>query len=400
MKPDIALVIAAGGIGSRFSRGLTSREKDGARSKLFFMLAGKTVLQHSVEAFDTVEEIREIILAVPREACQEMRRLTRGWSRHPLKITAGGKTRAESVWNGIRKSSPACKRIMVHDAARPLIDPASVRKLIRSMKTADCALLASPIAATVKQADSRSGRVETTLDRSRLFAAETPQLAARQALIRAYRDKKKAFLSTDEAGLLEADGARVKIVTHDSWNPKITTYKDLKLAEAYIGGQAQACVKAGLGQDLHRLVKGRKLYLGGLHIPYAYGALGHSDGDVVLHSVMDAVLGVMGAGDIGDWFSDKDKRFKNIRSTLLLEEVMKAAQKSGWQITHADVVITLERPKLAGYKLKIKKNLARLLGTAPENISIKAKTAEGLGPEGQGEALSCQALVTMKKEKS
>lgn len=398
MASKISLVIAAGGIGSRFQKGLSRGKQRESKTKLFHLLDGQPVLFHSIRAFDDVPQVEEIVLAVPAEAKSEIRRLTRGWSKHPLKVVSGGGTRAESVFNAIKQSKPENSLVMIHDAARPLIAPQSIKQLIRAFKDTDGLLLVSPVAATVKQTLSHSVRVEKTLDRDRLFTAETPQLANRRVLLDAYKQK-NALSATDEAGLLESAGARVKIMTHDSWNPKITTLKDLALAEAYLQLlKPQPVIKTGLGQDLHRLAAGRKLYLGGLHIPYNKGALGHSDGDVVLHAVTDAVLGVMGAGDIGDWFSDKDKRFKNIRSEKLLKKVMAAAAKEKWRIVHVDVVITLQKPKLGNYKIKIKQNLAHLLEVPAEDVSIKAKTAEGLGPEGREEALSCQALITMKKE--
>lgn len=396
MAKTVSLVIAAGGAGQRFQHSKAGA-KSKAKTKLFFELAGKPVLYHSIRAFDSIAEIKEIILTVPKTSVADIRKLTRGWSTHALKVTAGGSTRAESVFNGIKKTNPRHAYVIVHDGARPLVTAAAIKKYIKALSPKQGVLLASPATATVKQTYPGKKVISQTLDRSCLYLAETPQGAPRSVLIQAYRNA-RGFDATDEASLLESAGFPVKIVTHDTWNPKITTYKDLRLAEAYMNQGSSTITKAGLGQDLHRLVPGRKLYLAGLHIPYNKGALGHSDGDVVLHSVIDAILGVLGAGDIGDWFSDKDKRFKNIRSTKMLPGVLKSAAESGWDLVHVDVVITLQQPKLGSYKIKMKNNLAKLLKLKPEHISIKAKTAEGLGPEGRSEALSCQALVTMKKD--
>ncbi len=155
-------------------------------------------------------------------------------------------------------------------------------------------------------------------------------------------------------------------------------------------------MRVGIGYDIHALVKGRRLMLGGVEIPYPKGLLGHSDGDALLHAVSDAVLGAIGAGDIGEWFSDKNPKTKNIASSKILRAVLDDAAKRGWKIEHLDSVILLEKPKLGEMKKKIRANLAALLGLEEEAVSVKAKTAEGLGPEGEGLAVTCEALVTVR----
>ncbi|MDD5225845.1 MAG: 2-C-methyl-D-erythritol 2,4-cyclodiphosphate synthase, partial [Candidatus Omnitrophica bacterium] len=185
---------------------------------------------------------------------------------------------------------------------------------------------------------------------------------------------------------------------------------DLALAEAMINapsplsspprrgrGQGEGEVRVGIGFDTHRLVKGRKLWLGGVNIPSPKGALGHSDGDALLHVVSDAILGAIGGGDIGEWFSDKDKRWKNMKSSIILTTVLAEAKRRGWIPYHVDSNIILESPKLGTHKQKIRKNVAKLLGISAQDVSIKARTREGLGPEGEGLAVTCEGVVSMRK---
>ena len=191
--------------------------------------------------------------------------------------------------------------------------------------------------------------------------------------------------------------ARVRIVPHHDWNPKLTMLPDLLLAKAMMENNDSPRVRVGIGFDTHRLVKGRKLYLGGIVIPSSKGSLGHSDGDALLHAIADAILGAIGSGDIGEWFSDRNKKFKNIRSTKIISAILAEAVLQGWQPYHVDTNIILETPKLYKWKPKIRKSVAKCLSLPEKDISIKAKTREGLGPEGESLAVTCEAVVSMKR---
>jgi len=245
-----------------------------------------------------------------------------------------------------------------------------------------------------------------TVDRRSLFEAETPQLIRRALLLKAYRENRKSFLATDEASLVESLGGRVAVVPHSSWNVKVTTPEDLRLAEAYLllsragAGFKPAPaipVTVGFGRDTHRLLEGRPFYLGGVRIPFEKGPLGHSDGDALLHAIADALLGATGLGDLGEWFPDTSRRFKNIRSARIVREILEAVREKGWEPARVDTVTLLERPKLGSFKEKIRREIARLLGIPRESVSIKAKTQEGLGPEGEGLAVTSEALVLLRK---
>lgn len=390
----VGLVVAAGGSSSRFHK---SASKSGAKlpeSKLYLPLGGKPVLVRSLEVFENLSEISRAVVTVPKGQEIFVRSL---FKKHGLKkpvVVRGGQTRAESVKNGMKALGASADWVMVHDGARPLVTQDSIRKLFLESAGMDGVLLAKKVVPTLKEA--REDRVVLkTVDRTKLFEAETPQMIRRDVLEKAYR-LPQSLQATDEASLAEAVNGKLKLVVHDTWNPKITTVQDYDLARKFWDAQA-VTTRTGFGRDIHKLVPGRKMILGGVKIPFEKGPLGHSDGDALLHAVTDALLGTMGAGDIGDWFSDKDPKHKNIASTKILQAVMAEAKKMGITPAHVDTVIVLERPKLGAYKLEMKKTIAKLLDLSLENVSIKAKTAEGFGPEGQGLAVSCEAVVTVRK---
>lgn len=389
-----SLIVAAGGSSSRFRQSLAGKKNAPAKadeSKLYLPLAGKPVLVRSLEAFQQLSQIKETVVTVPQGQEKFVSGLMKEHGLKKVKVVRGGDSRAESVWNGI-KASGRSPWIMVHDGARPLVTKESIEKMLKAAEGNDGVLLARKVVPTIKEA-SQDGRILRTIDRSNLYEAETPQLVKRAILEKAYK-RGDAFKFTDEASLAESVNAKMKVVVHDGWNPKITTVHDYKLAQSYLAGES---TRTGFGRDIHKLVEGRKMILGGIVIPFEKGPLGHSDGDALLHAIADAILGGMGAGDIGEWFSDRDPKHKNIASTKIVEAIMKEASAKGYEMRHVDTVIVLERPKLSPYKQVIKQSIAKLLKLPLENVSVKAKTAEGFGPEGQGLAVSCEAMVTMRK---
>ncbi len=388
-----SLIVAAGGSGSRFKK----KSSKSHRNKLFSSLNGKPVLVHALSAFQKVPEITETVVAIPPRAAPLLGRFVRQFKLKRVKWVGGGKTRAESVWKALRKTHAKNPWVLVHEGARPFFSPDSLRKLFQAAgDEIDGAILAKKVVPTIKEAAS-DGRIRRTVDRTALYEAETPQLVRRSILEKAYAENPKALEATDEAGLLESVRGRVKVVPHDAWNPKITTVQDFELAEACL--EKGRGVRTGFGRDTHRLVKGRKFYLGGIKIPFEKGPLGHSDGDALLHAICDAMLGAAGMRDIGDWFSDKNPKFKNIASRRILTTILKKIRENGWVPEHLDTVILLEKPKLGRTKQKIRRSVARLLTLSEDAVSIKAKTAEGLGPEGEGLAVTCEAIVTMSYSK-
>lgn len=399
-----SLILAAGGSGQRFEKSLKkkkqrypgfSRSSSAYPSKLFYPLAGKPVLIRTLETFLTFSEITEVLVVVPKEIRAQMTHLLQGYASKKLKVMGGGKTRAESVWNGLKASDRAVDWVLVHDAARPLIERDVIRRLIawaKRTKQNSC-ITAKRVVPTIKEVNSKN-KIVRTVDRRVLAEAETPQLVRRTALMRAYRQNKQAFSATDEAMLMESIGENPEVLIHETWNPKITTPEDFLMAEKMIQNQS-SCMRMGFGSDTHRLVAGRKFYLGGICIPAPFGPLGHSDGDALLHAVVDGILGAMGSGDIGEWFSDRDKKYKNMKSSKFVLDVRDHLRQSGWGIGNLDCVVHLEEPKLGAYKTKMKTSIARLLQIAESKINIKAKTFEGLGEGGKAEAVKCETIVTL-----
>ena len=392
---QVSLIIAAGGSGERFRKGFESTQ---IPSKLLMPLHGKPVLARTLQAFQSASMIFETIIACSQPDEVGIKALVKEYQLKRIRLVRGGATRSESVRNALSRVHTDTDWVMVHDGARPFVKPEVLDQLVLAARDFDGVVLAKKVIPTIKEASSNL-TVYQTLDRSRLYEAETPQLIRRTILSQAY-ESPEALQVTDEASLLEAYGIRVKLVLHDGWNPKITTRQDFELAENYLKGLESKMTKHGLGYDFHRLVPKRKLYLGGVHVPFEKGSLGHSDGDVLLHAVIDGILGALGLGDIGEWFSDKNPKYKGIRSAKMLETVLAQAYSAGWKVEQIDSVIHLEKPKLMPYKELIRKNVAKLLGVSPENVSVKAKTGEGLGSIGSGEAISAEALVILGRKPS
>ena len=397
-----SLIIAAGGTGKRF------RKKPGTAgsmsgNKLVFPFLGLPLLLSTLKSFEKIPEINEMIIAVPGSLKKTVSQWIHRNNWKTARVVQGGKTRAHSVYNALKKTRPGNQWVMVHDGARPLVPVGAVRKLLKMRKSPgfEAGILAKKVIPTIKQVKGvNSLRVSRTIDRSFLYEAETPQFLRKRILLKAYKNHKQWAKISDEASLIEESGGNVRLCVHEEYNPKITHARDLKLAEAYVRGKLKTEIKVGLGRDVHRLVTGRKLMLGGVHVPFSKGALGHSDGDVVMHSIADAIWGAIGQGDIGDHFSDRDKRFKNMRSEKILYKALANAKEMGWQPVHIDSVVILETPKLGKMKERIRANLAKKMKLEPDSVSVKAKTSEGLGPEGMSSAVSCEAIVTMKREQS
>ena len=396
---SVSLIITAAGAGKRFLKGHRLR---GRTNKLFSPLGGKPLLAHTLESFKGIPEIREILLTIPRGTEKRVR--TEILKKNPdfkVRLIPGGATRAESVWNALRRTSSKYQWVLVHDGARPFPSRDAIRTLLRKRIKEDGIILARPVVPTLKRVSPKDGRILGTVDRTHLFEAETPQLVRRAVILKAYKKNPNAFRATDESSLVESMGGRMKVFPHSGWNVKVTTPEDLYQAETHYqqasSSQTPCPVTAGFGRDTHRLVTGRKFFLGGVRIPFEKGPLGHSDGDALLHAVSDALLGAIGAGDIGEWFSDRNPEFKGIASHKILEAVLKEVKRKGWQAEHLDTVTLLEKPKLSPYKMKIRKNLAHWLNLPESRVSIKAKTMEGLGPEGEGLAVTCEAFVLLRR---
>lgn len=380
-----AAILAAAGRGRRL----------GTVPKALLPFAGRTLLEHTLAAVLEPDEIHAGVVVVPGEHLAAARELA---VRHP-KVTAvlpGGEERQDSVAAGLAAVGDAVW-VVVHDAARPLVSAGLVRRVLEAARETGAATAALPARDTVKLVGA--GMVTETLDRERIWLAQTPQ-AFRRALLRDAheRARREGLRATDDATLVEAVGAPVRVVPGDPLNFKVTTAEDLALAEVLVRERAGAGERrTGIGYDVHRLVPGRRLILGGVEIPSALGLAGHSDADAVLHAVMDALLGAAGLPDIGQLFPPTDERFRGADSSGLLRAVVNHLRQVGYAPVNIDVVILAEAPLLAPYIPAMRERLAGVLAVEAGDVGLKATTAEGLGAIGRGEGIAAQAVATVRR---
>lgn len=375
----VSALIAAGGQGARFG---------GARPKQLLTLAGRPILQRSVDAFLRSSIIDEVIVALPPDIARNPPAYLQSTTK-PLRVVAGGARRRDSVAHAFAQISSHADLVVIHDAARPLVSDAVIRRTIAGAADAGAAIAAVRAHDTVKRAGN-DGTVVETIPREQIFLAQTPQ-AFRTAVLRdALALEGEA---TDEAALAERAGHRVKLVEGDAANLKITTPDDLAIAERMVGGAALMPLRIGNGYDLHRLVAGRRLILGGVTIPFEKGLQGHSDADAVCHAVTDAILGAAGAGDIGRHFPDTDPAWEDADSIELLRRAAAIVRESGYSVVNVDVVVIAQKPKIAPHAAAMAANLSAALGVDSSQVSVKGKTNEGVDATGTGDAIAVHAVA-------
>jgi 2-C-methyl-D-erythritol 4-phosphate cytidylyltransferase / 2-C-methyl-D-erythritol 2,4-cyclodiphosphate synthase len=380
----VSAIIAAGGRGLRFG---------GDSPKQLLTLGGRPILARSVDAFVACDVISEIVVALPADlaSAPPPYLLERG---KPVTIVTGGTERRSSVANAFSRVSDRAEVVVIHDAARPLVSDDLIRRTVAAAAETGAAIAALRAHDTVKQTNA-DGAITATLPRERIYLAQTPQAFRVPVLRDALRLGGEA---TDEAVLAERAGHTVRVVDGDPRNLKITTPDDLTMAEHFAAGSTQVpALRIGNGYDLHRLVAGRPLILGGVRIPFEKGLEAHSDGDVICHAVTDAVLGAAGAGDIGRHFPDTDAEWKNADSIELLRRASGIVRDAGYAIVNVDVVVIAQKPKLAPHVEAIRGNVAGALGCAASQVSIKGKTNEGVDSMGAGESIAVHAVALVSR---
>lgn len=371
-----ALVVAAGR-GERMGAG---------RNKALLPLWGKSLLERSVGAFDGLVDGA---LVVAGEADLEAVRALLG----SVPVVCGGDTRQRSVLRGLEALPEDADIVLVHDAARPFLPQEVIRRCIESARTYGSGVASVPVKDTIKRAGS-DGMVLETPPRETLYAAQTPQAFGVRALRKAIEAlEARGITASDDAGAMESSGFPVRLVEGAYRNIKLTTPEDAAMAEGFLRqGQAP---RIGHGIDVHRLAEGRKLILCGVEIPYEKGLLGHSDADVALHALMDALLGAAALGDIGRHFPDTDARYKGISSLELLKHVMALLDAKGLAVGNVDITILCERPKLKPHIEQMRAMVAMALRAAQDAVSIKATTTERLSYEGEGLGITAHAVALL-----
>lgn len=380
---NYAVVVAAG-------RGV---RMGAAVNKVLLPLCGEPVIRHAVRPFCEADEIDGVVVVASADETEQMRAALCGLEK-VCAIVPGGSTRQESVKNGLDALPKEARIALVHDGARPLISRELIARCIRQTEDCGSAVVCTPVTDTVKV--EKDGCVVRTLDRSQLRAVQTPQCFFAGELKAAYEAAARDDVSvTDDASVMEHAGHSVHLLESSEVNFKLTTPEDLRRAEDIIGERKfmQRLPRTGFGYDVHKLVSGRRLILCGKEIPWEKGLDGHSDADVAVHALMDALLGAACLGDIGRLYPDNDPAFEGADSMKLLADVLRRVKDAGYAVVHADVTIVAQKPKLMPYMDEMRRNLENAMPGA--QVNVKATTTERLGFEGRGEGISAQAVATI-----
>jgi len=374
------LVVAAGS-GQRFG---------GDLPKQYQALAGKPMLRHSLETFSAHPGIAGIVVAI-HPAQRDLYDAAAAGIAKLLPPVEGGATRQGSVLNGLeRLAAERPDYVLIHDAARPLIDLGTISRTIESLATHPAILVAVPVVDTIKRGAGE--RVGDTVDRRDLWRAQTPQAFHFTAILEAHRKVAGGEL-TDDAAVAEAAGIPVTFVMGSERNFKVTTQDDMERAERMIGREME--FRTGNGFDVHKLIAGDGITMCGVRISCDMALEGHSDADVGLHAITDAVLGAIGAKDIGAHFPPSDPKWRGAESWKFLDHAAKLVAERGGRVAHCDVTIICERPKVGPHREAMVKRVAEILKISADRVSVKATTTEKLGFTGRGEGIAAQATATV-----
>ncbi len=373
------VLIAAAGSGERFGSGLP---------KQYALLQGKPVLRHTLETFLSLPGLASLHVLIQPDHKDLYHDAVRGLDL-PGPIY-GSNTRKSSINNGINALSNLKDKdiLLIHDAVRPLVKPPDILGLLATMQNAEAATLATPVTDTLSRENN------APVSRDGLWALQTPQAFRFGTSKRAHAQNIDA---TDDTSLVSALGIEVKLVQGSKHNFKITVQEDLAMAETILRNNTQ--IRTGTGFDVHafeREDKTRKLILCGITVDHEYGLAGHSDADVALHALTDAILGSIAMGDIGQHFPPSDQKFKNMDSRIFLEKACEMLAAKGGTIENADITIICETPKIGPYRDRMQAEVAEILKTEKDRVNIKATTTEGLGFTGRGGGIAAQAVVTIR----
>jgi len=394
------MVLLAAGQGKRLGRG----------NKALLDLAGEPLLARVMRTCRNAPSVGEIIVVMNSS---DIDSLAHNWGFHPAEngadqIVSGGKERWLSSRAGCEASTGAMPILLVHDVARALLTIADIEAVAQAAREKGCALAATPLADTLKKS-SVDGCVQETIDRQRLWRAQTPQGGRRDWMLAAFASWQAPTLPTDEAMLLEAAGHAPTLVACSEHNFKITQSSDFDLAEALLqstepdAGQSTTAIcglkpcahRTGLGWDRHRLVEGRPCILAGILIDCPVGPIGHSDADAALHALTDAILGAAGLDDLGTLFPDTDPRWEGADSATFLHAATQQASDAGWDVQGVDLVLVCDRPKIGPYRAVMRARLANWLKIDVSCVNIKGKTTENIGGV---ETVEATALVQLSPQ--
>ncbi len=378
---SFCLIILAGGNSHRFSSKV---------GKPYQKIAGKSLIEINVNKARKFKQIKKIIVVYNKKDLKRVKSL----KLKNVKLLPGGSNRQQSTFNALRYliNQKGISKVLIHDVARPNFSKNLLNVILKRMKNARAVVPKISVQDAIKQIiDSSKDEYILGKKRENLFLTQTPQAFKLKEIFFLHKNSSDKYKDDDIS--LYMDLNKVKFIEGEKNNFKITDKSDFEnLKNLYKSNQT-----VGIGFDVHRLVPGKKLYLAGLKVKSKLGTLGHSDGDPVLHSVTDAILGACKMGDIGQMFSDKSKKFKNIRSTILLNKVIDLVKSKGYFINNVDINIITQKPKIKKYKNKMINNIAKLCDISNEQINIKGKTAEKLGVIGKEKAIACEVICSVIK---
>lgn len=365
----------------------------GAVPKQFLALGGRTILDRTLSAFVGSVRVDGIVLALPPSTPEETKASYRSVTK-VLAVVDGGPERPDSVRNALAAVPPDAEIILVHDAVRPFVSGGLIARCSDLAREHGAVVPVVTVRDTVKEWD-QAGKTLVTRDRSGLMRAQTPQ-AFRAAILREAYGKAGAgkIPATDDAALVEAAGHPVVPVPGDEANIKITIPEELRMAFGLL--REEPDFRIGMGGDAHRLVAGRDLWLGGVRLEHDRGLLGHSDGDVLLHAVADAIYGALGDRDIGQHFPPGIEETRDISSRTILAHARSRMIELGFGLVGLDAVVVCEEPKIAPVAAVLRSSIAGILGIPEERVSLKGKTTEGMGFEGRGEGISAWAVALLR----
>ena len=355
--------------------------------KPFHIVNNMTLLEHSFNAFKDFDEIKKTIIVYNKKHKKHLDKLN---LKNTLKVM-GGKTRQESTFKALKRIKKMnCKKILIHDSARSAPSKDLINKIIYNLKKNHAVIPVIKINDATKRV--KKNTIFKNIDRSSLRFSQTPQgFTYKKIYEKHIKNINTSF--EDDSALFTKDEEKVVTITGSKKNLKITDKEDLNIFESLKKGKTYS----GIGFDIHRLVKGRKLYLGGIKIPFALGLLGHSDADPVLHALIDSLLGACKLGDIGKLFSNKNKKYKNIRSTILLKKVIKLIKSKKFLINNVDINVITQKPKIKKHSKKMIQTISKLCEINPKQINIKGKTTEKLGLIGKEKAIASEAIASVTK---
>ena len=373
-----SFILLAGGDSNRFKSNIP---------KQYHIIAGKTLIDISIEKIKEFKEIKKIVIVFNKKHKKYIKKI----KLKKTKFISGGNTRSKSTYAALSylKKQKNIDKVLIHDAARPNFSNQLIKNILKESKKNKIIIPVLKLQDALKEKQKKNKIL--SLNKKKFFLTQTPQCFNLNEIFQLH--KKNINKHNDDDYSLIANNNKVKLIAGEKRNFKITDQEDFDLLKSL----NKSNLKIGIGFDVHRLVAGKKLYLGGVNIPSSLGTLGHSDGDPVLHAIIDAMLGACQMGDIGEKFSDKNKRYKNISSSKLVRKVINEAKEKNYEINNIDINIITEVPKLKKYKKKIVNKIAELCKISLNKINVKAKTTEKLGVIGQEKAIAAEVIMSVIK---